>query len=50
MEVDKKYNKYHCENVQALIEDDIIVIIKMLRNLAKTSSSLQEGDQTNGNA
>lgn len=40
----------HCENVQALIKDDIIVIIKMLRNLAKTPSSLQEGDPTNGNA
>lgn len=26
----------HCENAQALIEDDIIVIIKMLRYLAKT--------------
>lgn len=40
----------HCENVQALIEDDIMVIIKMLRNLDKTSSILQEGDPTNGNA
>lgn len=40
----------HCKNVQALIEDDIIVIIKMLRDLAKSSSSLQEGDPTNGNA
>ena len=40
----------HCENVQALIEDGIMVIIKMLRNLDKTSSILQEGDPTNGNA
>lgn len=40
----------HCKNVQALIEDDIIDIIEMLGNLAKTSSSLQEGDPTNGNA
>lgn len=38
------------ENVQALTEDDIIDIIKMLRNLTTTSSSLQEGDPTNGNA
>lgn len=36
----------HCENVQALIEDDIIVNYQD----AKTSSSLQEGDPTNGNA
>lgn len=40
----------HCKNVQALIEDDIIDIIEMLRNLAKTLSSSQEGDPTNGNA
>lgn len=40
----------HCENSQALIEDDIMAIIKMLRNLDKTSSILQEGDPTNGNA
>lgn len=77
MEVDKKYNKYHCEsevkktmkeeikitititddnivlygeNTQDLTVDDIIDIKKMLGGLAKTSSILQEGDPTNGNA
>lgn len=30
----------HCENVQALTEDDIIDIIKMLDSLAKTPSIL----------
>lgn len=40
----------HCENVQALTEDDIIDINKMISGLAKTSSILQEGDPTNGNA
>ena len=40
----------HCENVQALTEDDIIDINKMLGGLAKTPSILQEGDPTNGNA
>lgn len=40
----------HCKNVQALIEDDIIVIIKMLGGLAKPLSILQEGDFTDGNA
>lgn len=40
----------HCENAQALNEDDIMVIIEMLRNLDKTTSTLQEGDPTNGNA
>lgn len=40
----------YCENVQALTEDDIIDINKMLGSLAKTSSILQEGDPTNGNA
>lgn len=38
------------ENIQDLTEDDIIDSIKMLRSLAKTQSSLQEGDPTNGNA
>lgn len=37
----------HCENVQALTEDDIIDINKMLANLAKTPSILQEGYPTN---
>ena len=40
----------HCENVQALTEDDIIDIKNMLGGLAKTSSILQEGAPTNGNA
>lgn len=40
----------YCENVQALSEDDIIDINKMLCGLAKTSSILQEGDSANGNA
>lgn len=40
----------HCENVQALTEDDIIDINMMLGGLAKTPSILQEGDPTNGNA
>lgn len=40
----------YCENTQDLTEDDIIDINKMLDGLAKTSSSLQEGDPTNGNA
>lgn len=38
------------ENTQDLTEDDINDIIKMLGGLAKTSSILQEGDPTNGNA
>lgn len=33
------------ENTQDLTEDDILDSLKMLENLAKTSSSLQEGDQ-----
>lgn len=37
----------HCENVQALTEDDIIDINKMLASLAKTPSILQEGYPTN---
>ena len=40
----------YCENTQDLTEDDIIDINKMLGGLAKTSSILQEGDTTNGNA
>lgn len=40
----------HCKNVQALTEDDIIDIYKMLGGLAKTQSILQEGDSTDGNA
>lgn len=40
----------HCENVQALTDDDIMDINMMLASLAKTSSILQEGDPTNGNA
>lgn len=38
------------ENVQDLTEDDIIDINMMLGGLAKTSSILQEGDSTDGNA
>jgi hypothetical protein len=38
------------ENTQDLTEDDIIDINKMLGGLANTSSILQEGDPTNGNA
>lgn len=38
------------ENTQDLTEDDIIDINKMLGGLAKTSSTLQEGDPPNGNA
>lgn len=38
------------ESTQDLTEDDIIDIDKMLCGLAKTSSILQEGDPTNGNA
>ena len=38
------------ENTQDLTEDDIIDINKMLCGLAKTSSILQEGDSTDGNA
>ena len=38
------------ENTQDLTEDDIIDINKMLGGLATTSSILQEGDPTNGNA
>lgn len=38
------------ENTQDLSEDDIIDINKMLCGLAKTSSILQEGDSTDGNA
>ena len=40
----------YCENSQDLTEDDIIDINKMLCGLAKTSSILQEGDSTDGNA
>ena len=40
----------YCENTQDLTEDDIIDINKMLGGLAKTSSILQEGDSTDGNA
>lgn len=40
----------YCKNTQDLTEDDIIDINKMLGGLAKTSSILQEGDPTNGNA
>ena len=40
----------YCENVQALSEDDIIDINKMLGGLAKTSSILQEGASTDENA
>lgn len=40
----------YCENTQDLSEDDIIDINKMLSGLAKTSSILQEGDSTDGNA
>ena len=38
------------ENLQELTENDIIDSIKMLISLNKTSSILQEGDSTNGNA
>lgn len=38
------------ENTQDLTEDDIIDINKMLSGLAKTTSILQEGAPTNGNA
>lgn len=38
------------ENTQDLTEDDIIDINKMLGGLDKTSSILQEGDSTDGNA
>lgn len=38
------------ENTQDLTEDDIIDINKMLGGLTKTSSILQEGESTNGNA
>lgn len=38
------------ENTQDLTEDDIIDINKMLGGLTKTSSILQEGDSTDGNA
>ena len=38
------------ENTQDLTEDDIIGINKMLGGLAKTSSILQEGGSTDGNA
>lgn len=38
------------ENTQDLTEDDLIDINKMLGCLAKTSSILQEGDSTDGNA
>lgn len=38
------------QNTQDLAEDDIIDITKMLSGLAKTSSILQEGDSTDGNA
>lgn len=38
------------ENTQDLTEDDIIDINKMLGGLTKTSSTLQEGESTDGNA
>lgn len=38
------------ENTQDLTEDDLIDINKLLGGLAKTSSILQEGDSTDGNA
>lgn len=38
------------ENMQDLTEDDIIDINKMLGGLTKTSSILQEGESTDGNA
>lgn len=38
------------ENTQDLTEDDIIDINKMLGALTKTSSILQEGESTDGNA
>lgn len=38
------------ENTQDLTEDDIIDISKLLGGFAKTSSILQEGDSTDGNA
>lgn len=38
------------KNLIDLSNDDIIDSIKMLVSLAKTLSSLQEGDSTNGNA
>lgn len=38
------------KNTQDLTEDDIIDINKMLCGLIKTSSILQEGDFTDGNA
>lgn len=38
------------ENTQDLTEDDIIDINNMLGGLAKTSSTLQEGNSTDGNA
>lgn len=38
------------ENTQDLTEDDIIDINKMLVGLTKTTSILQEGDSTDGNA
>jgi hypothetical protein len=38
------------ENTQDLTEDDIIDINKMLGGLVKTSSILQEGDSTDGDA
>lgn len=40
----------YCENTQDLTEDDIIDINKMLCGLTTTSSILQEGDSTDGNA
>lgn len=40
----------HCENVQALTEDDIIDSIKVLVTLAKTMNLIWGGDPTNGNA
>lgn len=38
------------ENTQDLTEDDIIDINKMVGGLTKTSSILQEGEFTDGNA
>ena len=38
------------ENTQDLTEDDLVDINKLIGGLAKTSSILQEGDSTDGNA
>lgn len=38
------------ENTQDLTEDDIIAINKRIGGLTKTSTILQEGESTDGNA